>query len=116
MANRNHPDLILMDFQLPGKDGRAAIKMLKGNTGISTLSVVALTAQAVVGDREKAQADGCNGYIAKPIDTSHFLKVVALFFGFCKVFLILERVFPRGLVDCSKNEHEEKGFWKWILF
>ncbi|MFH1627735.1 MAG: response regulator [Pseudomonadota bacterium] len=84
MAVRNHPDLILMDVQLPGMDGLAAIKVLKGHTGTSTIPVVALSAHAMVGDREKAEAAGCNGYIVKPIDTRQFPKEVASFLNSAK--------------------------------
>ena len=84
IAVRNHPDLILMDVQLPGMDGLAAIKVLKGNTGTSTIPVVALTAHAMVGDREKAEAAGCNGYIVKPIDTRQFPKEIASFLNAAK--------------------------------
>lgn len=79
IALRNRPDLILMDVQLPGMDGLAAIRVLKGDTGTSAIPVVALTAHAMVGDREKAEAAGCDGYIVKPIDTRRFPGEVASF-------------------------------------
>ena len=73
------PDLILMDIQLPGMDGLTAIKFLKGDSRTSAIPVVALTAHAMVGDQEKAESAGCNGYLAKPIDTRQFPKLVASF-------------------------------------
>ena len=86
MAVRIHPDLILMDVQLPGMDGLTAIKFLKGDSRTSTIPVVALTAHAMVGDQEKAEAAGCNGYIVKPIDTRQFPKMVASFLNSAKSF------------------------------
>ncbi|MFH1491307.1 MAG: response regulator [Pseudomonadota bacterium] len=79
MAVRNHPDLILMDVQLPGMDGLTAIRFLKGDIRTTNIPVVALTAHAMVGDREKAEAAGCNGYVVKPIDTRQFPRLVASF-------------------------------------
>jgi CheY-like chemotaxis protein len=77
LALRIHPDLILMDVQLPGMDGLTATRLLKEDTRTSSIPVVALTAQAMVGDQEKAEAAGCNGYMVKPIDTRQFPKTVA---------------------------------------
>jgi CheY-like chemotaxis protein len=79
MAVQARPDLILMDVQLPGMDGLTAIKYLKGDSRTSAIPVVALTAHAMVGDREKAEAAGCNGYVIKPIDTRQFPSLVAAF-------------------------------------
>jgi CheY-like chemotaxis protein len=79
MAVRNLPDLILMDVQLPGMDGLAAIRCLKEDSRTSGIPVVALTAHAMVGDQEKAEAAGCNGYVVKPIDTRQFPLLVAAF-------------------------------------
>ncbi|MDO8721351.1 MAG: response regulator [Syntrophales bacterium] len=79
LAVRFHPDLILMDIQLPGMDGLTAIKFLKGDSRTSAIPVVALTAHAMVGDQEKAESAGCNGYVVKPIDTRQFPKLVASF-------------------------------------
>ena len=77
MASEMKPDLILMDVQLPGMDGLTATRLLKEDTRTSSIPVVALTAQAMVGDQEKAEAAGCNGYMVKPIDTRQFPKTVA---------------------------------------
>ena len=81
MAIRDHPDLILMDIQLPGMDGLSAIRLLKKDTRTSAIPVVVLTAHAMVGDQEKAEAAGCNGYVVKPIDTRQFPKTVASYLG-----------------------------------
>lgn len=64
-----HPDLILMDIQLPGEDGLAFARQLKSDPATAPIPIVALTAHAMAGDREGALAAGCDGYIAKPIDT-----------------------------------------------
>jgi CheY-like chemotaxis protein len=63
------PDLILMDIQLPGMDGLALTKHLKAIPAFETVIIVALTAYAMKGDEERARAAGCDGYIAKPIET-----------------------------------------------
>ena len=84
MALRARPDLILMDVQLPGMDGLTAIRLLKGDTRTSAIPVVALTAHAMVGDQEKAEAAGCNGYVVKPIDTRQFPKTVASYLNTAK--------------------------------
>jgi two-component system, cell cycle response regulator DivK len=66
---RQQPDLILMDIQLPEMDGLALTRQLKADPATASIAVVALTAHAMVGDKEDAIAAGCAGYIAKPIDT-----------------------------------------------
>jgi CheY-like chemotaxis protein len=67
--NVRKPDLILMDVQLPGQDGLALTRQLKADPSTDAIPVVALTANAMVGDREQAFAAGCIGYISKPMDT-----------------------------------------------
>ncbi|HET7419773.1 MAG TPA: response regulator [Candidatus Dormibacteraeota bacterium] len=66
---RRTPDLILMDVQLPGEDGLSFTRKLKGAPKTASIPVVALTAHAMLGDRELALQAGCAGYISKPIDT-----------------------------------------------
>jgi CheY-like chemotaxis protein len=68
----NQPDLILMDVQLPGEDGLGLTRRLKADPSTAMIPIVALTAHAMVGDREEALAAGCVGYIAKPINTRTF--------------------------------------------
>jgi CheY-like chemotaxis protein len=67
--NVRKPDLILMDVQLPGQDGLALTRQLKADPSTDAIPVVALTANAMAGDRVQALAAGCIGYISKPIDT-----------------------------------------------
>ena len=66
------PDLILMDIQLPGEDGLSITRTLKANPATGGIPVIALTAHAMLGDKEVALQAGCAGYISKPIDTRTF--------------------------------------------
>ena len=70
------PDLVLMDIQMPGKDGFTLLAELRASA-FRDLRVVALTANAMAGDREKAIAAGFDGYITKPIDIRRFPEQVA---------------------------------------
>lgn len=67
MAREHHPDLILMDVQLPGMDGLAATVLLKKDPATARIPVLALTAMAMKEDREKTRLAGCDAYIAKPL-------------------------------------------------
>ncbi len=75
-AARDHADLILLDIQLPGMDGYAVARALRGNPSLAAVPIVALTSYAMAGDREKALSAGCNGYIEKPIDPASFVSQV----------------------------------------
>jgi CheY-like chemotaxis protein len=70
-----NPDLVLMDIQLPGKDGFALLREIRGSP-FGTVRVVALTAHAMAGDRERALQAGFDGYITKPIDVKSFPDLV----------------------------------------
>lgn len=72
------PDLILTDIQLPGLDGIGLTRILKSNDETKDIPVVAITAHAMKGDEEKFLEAGCNGYIAKPINTRDFVSKVEL--------------------------------------
>ncbi len=72
---RTTPDLILMDIQLPGKDGFTLLREIRGSAS-SPVRVVALTAHAMTGDRERALDAGFDGYITKPIDIRAFPEQV----------------------------------------
>jgi len=76
MAQRERPDLVLMDMSLPEMDGWQATRMLKGDAGTCRIPVVALTAHAMVGDREKALEAGCDDYAVKPIDMPLLLETI----------------------------------------
>ena len=77
IAREHHPDLILMDIQLPGMDGLTATRILKKDPELCLVPVIALTSFAMQGDEEKALDAGCDGYIIKPIDTRGFRKTIA---------------------------------------
>ena len=68
LAERERPDLILMDLSLPGVDGWEATRRIKANEALRNIPIIALTAHAMRGDAEKARACGCNDYLSKPID------------------------------------------------
>jgi len=70
------PDLILLDIQLPLMDGYAVARRLRTNPDLAGISIVAVTSYAMAGDRDKAMAAGCNGYIEKPINPDTFMQQV----------------------------------------
>jgi|SRR5690606_14192844 len=74
---RQRPDLILMDVQLPGMDGLTLTQKLRQDPANRDLVIIAVTAHAMRGDQEKALAAGCDGFIAKPIDTRRFPDEIA---------------------------------------
>ena len=71
------PRLILMDIQLPGMDGLALTRKLKADSATSDTLILGLTAYAMKGDAERVLGAGCDGYVAKPIDTRTFPALVA---------------------------------------
>ena len=78
VAIRNHhPDVILMDIQLPGIDGLELTRRLKADPATRDIVIVAVTAYAMKGDQAKALAAGCDDYITKPIDTRALPETIA---------------------------------------
>ncbi len=73
------PDLILMDMSLPGTDGLTLVREFRKDERLLHVPIVALTAHAMRGDRERFLAGGCDGYLSKPIDTSTFVRDVETF-------------------------------------
>lgn len=76
LARARKPDLILMDLQLPGMDGLAAIALLKKDPATAAIPVIALTAMAMKADREKARIAGCDAYISKPLRYKELLAAI----------------------------------------
>jgi CheY-like chemotaxis protein len=74
VTQKEQPDLILMDMSLPILDGWEATRRLKSNPDIQHIPVIALTAHALSGDREKSLAAGCDDYEAKPVNFARLLK------------------------------------------
>ena len=79
VAAREHPDVILMDINLPDIDGLEATERLKATPDLQRIPVIALTANAMHGDKERCLAGGCDGYIPKPINKADLLETVATF-------------------------------------
>jgi len=73
------PDLIIMDIQLPDMNGYEAAKKIRESDADGDIPIVVLTAYAMAGDREKALAAVCNGYIAKPINSETFMEEIKTF-------------------------------------
>ncbi len=76
LAIEHGPDLVLMDIQLPDIDGVEALRRLRVDERSASLPVLALTAQAMEGDRERFLAAGFDGYLSKPVDIAEFITTV----------------------------------------
>ena len=81
LAERAHPDLILMDLSLPVIDGWEATRRLKAHAMLHHIPIIALTAHAMSGDEEKARAAGCDDYLSKPIDEDLLFAKLRTFLG-----------------------------------
>ncbi len=79
LADREHPDLILMDINLPDIDGMEATRLLKASSELRHIPVVALTANAMHGDKERFSEAGCDGYLAKPVTKNELLNMIAYY-------------------------------------
>jgi two-component system cell cycle response regulator DivK len=76
LAAEHAPDLVLMDIQLPDIDGVEALGRLRADGRIASVPVIALTAQAMEGDRERFLAAGFDGYVSKPVNIAEFVATV----------------------------------------
>jgi two-component system cell cycle response regulator DivK len=76
LARQHHPDLILMDIQLPGVSGLEVTKWIKDDSTLRAIPIIAVTAFAMKGDEEKIRRGGCEAYMAKPISVVTFLRTV----------------------------------------
>ncbi len=81
VAERELPDLILMDLSLPGTDGWEATRRIKANPALERIPIIALSAHAMMGDEEKARQSGCDDYLAKPLDEDLLFAKLARFLG-----------------------------------
>jgi CheY-like chemotaxis protein len=76
LAQAHEPALVLMDVQLPGIDGLEALRRLRQDELTASIPVLAVTAQAMSGDRERFLEAGFDGYLSKPIDIAELIQVV----------------------------------------
>lgn len=76
IAADKEPDLILMDINIPGMDGLETTAKFKQDPGLAHIPIVALTANAMKGDRERCLAAGCDGYMQKPIGVSDLRQTI----------------------------------------
>ncbi len=76
LAERERPDLILMDIQLPGLDGYEATRRIKANPALRAIPIIAVTSYALSGDDIKAREAGCDGYVTKPFSPRALLAKI----------------------------------------
>lgn len=77
MAKTYLPDIILMDISMPGMDGLTATSRIRDTAEIADITVIALTANAMEGDKEMTLEAGCDGYISKPINVDTFIDEIS---------------------------------------
>jgi len=76
LATEQAPDLVLMDIQMPGVDGVEALRRLRADERTAAIPVLAVTAQAMQGDRERFLAEGFDGYLSKPVNVRELIGAV----------------------------------------
>jgi two-component system, cell cycle response regulator DivK len=81
LAQRERPDLILMDLSLPIVDGWEATRRLKADEALKHIPIIALSAHAMTGDEEKARQSGCDDYLSKPLDEDLLFAKLDKFLG-----------------------------------
>ena len=81
LARAHHPDLILMDIQLPEVSGLVVTKWLKDDDDLAHIPVIAVTAFAMKGDEERIRQGGCEAYISKPISVPRFIETIKSYLG-----------------------------------
>jgi two-component system cell cycle response regulator DivK len=79
IVNEDRPDLILMDINMPKVDGYTLASQFKSTPRLSTVPIIAVTANVMQGDRERSLAAGCDGYIQKPIDVDRLQEQISQF-------------------------------------
>jgi two-component system cell cycle response regulator len=111
LARREKPDLVICDVQLPKMDGREVAKQFKCDASLQKIPIIAVTAYAMVGDRDRLLAAGFDGYISKPIDPSIFLQQT-------QEFLPAERHAAKLELPQEITKDERQGnsqFWATVL-
>lgn len=81
MVGQEMPDLILMDIHLPGMDGLSVVRQMKNDPSLRKIPILALTAHAMRGDKDRFLQAGCDGYISKPIDIKTFIPSIQKYVG-----------------------------------
>jgi CheY-like chemotaxis protein len=79
LAHVHHPDLILMDIQLPGMDGLSAARVINSDDTLKDIPIVAISGYAMQEDKDKALKAGCVGHISKPLDIRMFSETISQF-------------------------------------
>ena len=81
LARTHHPDLILMDIQLPEVSGLEVTKWIKEDDDLRAIPIIAVTAFAMKGDEERIRQGGCEAYISKPISVPRFIETIKSYLG-----------------------------------
>jgi CheY-like chemotaxis protein len=76
-ARLQHPDLAIIDIQMPVMDGLTAIQQMRADVALERLPIIALTALAMPGDRDRCLEAGANSYLAKPVSLQHLLETMS---------------------------------------
>lgn len=79
MIPTHRPDLVIMDVQIPGISGLEVTSRIKQDSDLASIPVLVVSAFAMLGDKEKIEGSGCDGYITKPVDVTAFMKAVRIF-------------------------------------
>ncbi len=81
MARQQQPDLMLVDMNLPDMDGLQVTEKIRAGEDTAHIPVIALTANALYGDRERYLKSGCDGYLAKPVSRKELISTIESFLG-----------------------------------
>lgn len=100
LAKDNLPDLIIMDIQLPEVSGLEITKVMKEDSDLKSIPVIAVTAFAMKGDEQKIREGGCEDYISKPISVTKFLEIV-------KKYLNVDKA--EATAPANETEEDKKG-------